>query len=172
MTFEDSRGYKRTNYVIDGGFEGFSPCSGYCSTEAYENWFTTSDPGGTRDATILHYPGQAYRGNSYVLFGSLGYTDNLSGTVTSAHRLQTIPGKAYVVSLFHNSGYWDQIQEANSFFEIIWNGVSVRQFYPGWAWWTHYTVTVVAQGNDELSVRGSRAPAWSVMDEVYVFSTS
>ena len=46
-----SRGYRRKNYVIDGGFEGSKNlCFGYCWTQSDSTWTASNSPGGYDDA--------------------------------------------------------------------------------------------------------------------------
>ncbi|KAF8641396.1 hypothetical protein AX16_010015 [Volvariella volvacea WC 439] len=164
-----SRGYRRINYVTDGGFEEYTGCDSFCFAASYAHWTGTSSPGGNLDATIFHYAPYAYVGSSVALLGSATGADNLPGTLTSNHPLNTAPGKTYTVSFFQDSTFSGPSLEANSIVNVVWNGVTVLTITPGYLDWTHFSVDVVAAGNDVLAFHGGRAPAWTFIDEIYVF---
>jgi hypothetical protein len=166
-----SRGYKRKNYIIDGGFEGFTCPNNdeFCYATSYANWIGTSPPGGFLDGVIIHFQPYAHLGSSVGLLGAGAGTDTLSGTLTPAQPLQTVAGKKYVVGFFHSSSFSGPTYEAPAFVDIMWNGQIVKTIKPGYSDWLYYTVEVVAQGNDVLAFHGGVAPAWSFLDDISVF---
>ncbi|KIJ50323.1 hypothetical protein M422DRAFT_245576 [Sphaerobolus stellatus SS14] len=166
-----SRGYKRTNLVIDGGFEGFPCNTDFCFADSYANWIGTSAPGGVDDATIFFFAPFAHAGNGVALLGSADATDNLTGTLTPAKPLTTVAGKTYSINLFSSSVFSGPQEEAASFFQIVWNGQTIQTVTPGFSDWTFYTFSVTAAGNDVLAIHGGSAPAWSFFDDVAVFES-
>jgi len=164
-----SRGYKRINYVVDGGFEGY-PCSiGFCFAESYANWVGTSAPGGFWDALIFNYAPYAHAGHGSGLLGSGSGSDDLPGTLTPAAPLNTHAGHHYTITFFQASAFSGQSGEANAFIDILWNGNLVTTIHPGYQDWQFYQFDVVAVGNDVLAFHGGRAPSWSFIDDVGVF---
>jgi hypothetical protein len=164
-----SRGYKRINYVIDGGFEGY-PCStGFCYAESYANWIGTSAPGGFWDALIFNYPPYAHAGHGSGLLGSGNGADALPGTLTPAAPLATQADKHYTITFFQDSSYSGPFYEANAFIDILWNGNIVATINPGYETWHFYQFNVVAAGNDVLAFHGGKAPSWSFIDDIAVF---
>ncbi|CAA7263587.1 unnamed protein product [Cyclocybe aegerita] len=164
-----SRGYKRKNYVIDGGFEGYNACNDFCFSASYSNWIGTSPPGGSLDATIFFYPPYAHAGNGVALLGSATGADNLPGTLTPTHPLNTVTGKAYLITFFHASAFSGPVLEADAFVDILWNGNIVTTIRPGFSNWQYYQFQVTGAGNDVLAFHGGKAPAWSFLDDIHVF---
>ncbi|KAJ2915833.1 hypothetical protein MD484_g4604, partial [Candolleomyces efflorescens] len=165
-----SRGYKRKNFVTDGGFEGYTACSDFCFDESYSSWVGTSPAGGYLDATIFYFDAYARTGHGSGLLGSATGADSLSGTLTLNQDLQTTAGKKYRVGFFQNSAFSGPTLEADAFVEVLWNGavvktyrVSEEGFSTEWKW---VEVDVVATGNDVLALRGGKAPAWTFVDDV------
>ena len=167
MTF--SRGYKRTNLVIDGGFEGFTECDELCFDTQDANWIGTSPPGGTDDATIFFFQAFAHTGNAVALLGSANANDALAGTLTPTKPLATLPGRQYSIGFFQASSFAPPAQEAPAFIDVQWNGVTIQTIRPGFSNYEFFQVTVTAKGNDVLSFHGGAAPAWSFIDDVTVF---
>jgi hypothetical protein len=164
-----SRGYKRINYVIDGGFEGYPCNTGFCYATSYVNWIGTSPPGGTLDATIFSYPPYAHAGHGSGLLGSASGVDALPGTLTPAAPLATQAGKHYTITFFQASSYSGPFYEANAFIDILWNGNIVATIRPGYQNWSFYQFNVVAAGKDVLAFHGGMAPSWSFIDDIAVF---
>jgi hypothetical protein len=164
-----SRGYRRKNALVDGGFEGYNACSSFCFTSSYANWVGTSPAGGTLDATIFFFQPYAHSGNGVGLLGSATGADALSGTLTPAQPLTTVAGKTYQISFFHASAFSGPTLEANAFVDIVWNGNVVQTITPGFENWKLHQLTVTAAGNDVLSFHGGTAPAWSFIDDITVF---
>ncbi|KJA22232.1 hypothetical protein HYPSUDRAFT_41120 [Hypholoma sublateritium FD-334 SS-4] len=164
-----SRGYKRTNLVIDGGFEGFNECDDFCFDTQDANWIGTSAPGGTLDATIFFFQPYAHSGNAVALLGSATAEDSLPGTLTIAKPLTTIAGNTYSINFFQASAFSGPTLEANAFVDILWNNKIVATITPGFENYVFYQFTVTAVGNDVLAFHGGAAPAWSFIDDISVF---
>ncbi|KIJ33759.1 hypothetical protein M422DRAFT_182877 [Sphaerobolus stellatus SS14] len=164
-----SCGYKRTNFVVDGGFEGFPCSSSFCFAASYSKWIGTSARGGVLDATIFHLAPYAHAGNGVGLLGSADGTNSLPGTLTPAHPLATVAGKNYTINLFSSSVFSGHQEEAGSFFKIVWNGQTIQTVCPGFSDWTFYSFAVTGIGNDVLAIHGGAAPAWSFFDDIAVF---
>ncbi|KIJ28262.1 hypothetical protein M422DRAFT_270497 [Sphaerobolus stellatus SS14] len=158
-----------TNYVIDGGFEGFQCGFDFCFATSYSNWVGRSDGLGVLDATIFHYTPYAHADNGSGLIGSADGTDSLSGTLTPAKPLETIAGKNYTIALFSSSAYSGSSLEANAFWSVLWNGHVVQIVNPGFSDYTFYSFNVQAIGNDVLALHGGSAPAWTFVDDIGVF---
>lgn len=163
-----ARGYRRKSLVLDGGFEGYT-CADFCFAASYASWIGTSPAGGNLDATIFHYAPYAHSGNSVGLLGSANGVDALAGTLAPAKPLATVAGKTYVITFFHASVYSGQSSEKDAFVDVLWNGAIVSTIKPGYSAWKYYEYTVTARGNDTLAFHGGKAPAWSFIDDVYVF---
>ncbi|KDR73283.1 hypothetical protein GALMADRAFT_270127 [Galerina marginata CBS 339.88] len=164
-----SRGYKRTNFIVDGGFEGFTECDDFCFDTQSANWIGTSPAGGTLDATIFFFQPFAHNGNAVALLGSATGVDALPGTLTVAKPLATKAGKNYQINFFQASSFSPPAQEAAAFIDVVWNGVTVQTFRPGFANFGFFSVNVVGKGNDVLAFHGGAAPAWSFIDDITVF---
>ena len=164
-----SRGYRRESYVVDGGFEGYFACLHFCYTESYFNWVGISPENGTEDATIFTYHDYAHFGNGVGLLGSAVGVDSLPGTLTPRQPLYTVPGRQYLLTFFHSSTFSGPALEADAFVEIMWNGKVIATIRPGYQAWTFYSFPVIAEGNDVLAFHGGRAPAWSFIDDVFLF---
>ena len=163
-----SRGYRRKDFVIDGGFEGYT-CTGFCYTESYSNWVGTSPAGGSLDAVFIHYAPYAHSGSTVALLGSGTGVDALAGTFTPAAPLATTAGKQYTITFFHYSSFSGSSDEQDAFVDIVWNNNVVATITPGYSPWTYYSFTVTGAGNDVLAFHGGKAPAWSFLDDVHVF---
>lgn len=163
-----SRGYRRKNYAIDGGFEGYAACSSFCFTESYANWVGTSPAGGTQDATIFYFQPYAHSGHSVGLLGSANNDDALPGTLTAAAPLLTTAGKQYSIGFFHASSFSGPSLAGPAFVNVKWNGNIVKTINPGYSNYAYYQVTVTATGNDILAFNGGIAPAWSFIDDITV----
>ncbi|KAJ3985590.1 hypothetical protein F5890DRAFT_1120822 [Lentinula detonsa] len=164
-----SRGYKRMNYVSNGGFEDFT-CGGliFCYTDKTEDWLASSPKDGDYDASIFHYQPYAHSGNSVALLGSAFGRDGYTGTLTYASGLSTEPDVEYVIEFFHSSYYSGQGGELEAFVEVYWNGNLIGSIHPGYSQWKYYKFVVVAKGNDELDFRGGEAPSYDFLDDIYV----
>ncbi|TFK64471.1 hypothetical protein BDN72DRAFT_774517 [Pluteus cervinus] len=160
-----SRGYKRISYLPDGGFEGYVDCDFFCYTTSYANWAGT--PGD--DATIFFYTFYARTGHGSGLLGSAAGFDTTPGTLAPTHPLNTVAGKDYWITFFQDSTYSGPGFEAASFVEVKWNGATVLSLHPGYQAWTYYQVKVTAAGNDQLAFFGGDPPAWTFLDDIYVF---
>ncbi|KAF8650694.1 hypothetical protein AX16_005068 [Volvariella volvacea WC 439] len=166
-----SRGYRRQSALADGGFEGFSKCSGssFCFGTESANWIGTSDSTGFDDATIFNWTPYAHSGNSVGILGSATGADNFAGTLTYAKPLDTISGRQYTITFFHSSSFSSADLEADTKVEVVWNGDVVGTITPGFSPWTYYHFEVEAKGQDTLAFHGGKAPAWSFIDDVFVF---
>ncbi|PPQ82096.1 hypothetical protein CVT25_014342 [Psilocybe cyanescens] len=164
-----SRGYKRKNFVIDGGFESFNECDDFCFDTQSANWIGTSPAGGSLDATIFFFQPFSHNGNAVALLGSATGADSLAGTLTVAKPLATVAGKQYQITFFQASSFAPPAQEAPAFVDVVWNGVIQTTIHPGFANFEIFQVTVTAKGNDILAFHGGAAPAWSFIDDVTVF---
>ncbi|KAF7760329.1 hypothetical protein Agabi119p4_11005 [Agaricus bisporus var. burnettii] len=165
-----SRGYKRKSLVMDGSFEAYAACPAteICWTQSTEYWTAISSPGGDFDAEIIHHDSFAHSGSSAGLLGSGFGTDSLPGTLKPSYTLDTMPGKTYLITFFHSSAF-NAPSETNAFVDVMWNGQIVETIRPGISDWKYFEFKVVAVGNDELAFHGGRAPAWSFIDDVFVF---
>ena len=164
-----SRGYKRKNFVIDGGFEGYAACSSFCYTASYTNWIGTSPAGGTLDASIFYFPSYSRTGHSVGLLGSANADDALPGTLTPAVPLATTAGKHYRIGFYHSDAFSGPTLAGPAFVNVKWNGVTVKAIAPGYQDYTYYQATVTAVGNDVLAFNGGKAPAWSFLDDIAVY---
>ncbi|KAF5346472.1 hypothetical protein D9756_010062 [Leucocoprinus leucothites] len=167
-----SRGYKRKSLLQDGGFESYAACrsTDICWTNSTQFWTATSPAGGNFDAEIIHHAGYGHSGDSAALLGSGFGTDSLAGTITPTHTLDTIPGATYLITFFHSSAFnSDPAAEANAFVDVLWNGKVVQTIKPGFSDWKYYELKVVATGGDTLAFHGGAAPAWSFLDDIFVF---
>ena len=163
-----SRGYRRKDFVVDGGFEGYT-CSGFCFSESYASWVGTSPPGGSYDAELIHYAPYAHSGSSVAILGSGFGVDDLPGTLTPTAPLATVAGKQYTITFFHYSGFSGPFFEQDAFVDIKWNDNVVATITPGYSPWAYYSFTVTGAGNDVLAFHGGKAPSWSFIDDVHVF---
>ncbi|KAF9442645.1 hypothetical protein P691DRAFT_764987 [Macrolepiota fuliginosa MF-IS2] len=166
-----SRGYKRKSLIQDSGFESFAACPvpDICWTESDQFWVATSPSGGSFDAEIIHDATDAHSGSSAGLLGSGFGSDALAGTLKPTNTLDTVPGKTYLITFFHSSSFSGPDLEADAFVDVMWNGQIVETIRPGFSNWKYFEFRVVAVGNDELAFHGGKAPAWSFIDDVYVF---
>jgi hypothetical protein len=169
LTVTYSRGYQRINYLVDGGFEGYTACDDFCFTTSYANWIGTSPPGGTDDASIIYYVPYAHSGHGSSLLGSGLGLDALAGTLTSTNPLQTVAGQSYTIGFFQASSYSGPVDEAPAFVNVLWNGENVLTINPGYTNYKFFSVDVVASGNDVIAFNGGAAPAWSFLDDISVF---
>lgn len=93
----------------------------------------------------------------------------MAGTLKPSYKLDTVPGKTYLITFFHSSSFSSAASEANAFVDVMWNGQIVQTIRPGFSSWKYYEFKVVAAGNDELAFHGGSAPAWSFIDDVFVY---
>ncbi|KAJ7578264.1 hypothetical protein C8J56DRAFT_835951 [Mycena floridula] len=165
-----SRGYRRISVLPDGGFESFNSCGDneICFTESDANWIGKSDVGGHLDALIFDFQPYAHSGHSVATLGSGDGSDAHSGNFTAAHQLKTIPGRDYVVQLFHGSFLTDS-KEQGSFVTIRWNGQTIGAILAGNSPWTFYQFPVKAKGKDMFSFRGGSFPAYDFLDDIFIF---
>ncbi|TFK61851.1 hypothetical protein BDN72DRAFT_827999 [Pluteus cervinus] len=170
IVIRDSRGYARTNFLVDGGFEAYADCDWFCFTEHTANWDgITNTTVGFMDATVFYYETYAYVGHSVGLLGSAYANEYYPGTLQSKHAIQTIPGKSYVVSFFVDNTFSGAQFEVDAWHEVMWNGVAAQTWQAGYHDWKHYQTTVVGTGNDIFGIHGGKAPAYSFIDEIYIF---
>lgn len=162
-----SRAYTRKNYVIDGGFESLASEEGdpVRFVETTSNWIGTSP--GIQDVLIWVNAPWAHSGQGLATFGSGAGADDFAGTLTPAQPLATTAGQKYTIQYWHDSSFNGQL-EADAFLEVSWNDVVVQTITPGNSPWTRFEVTVTAVGNDKLSFRGGKFPAYSFLDDVSV----
>ncbi|KAJ7090514.1 hypothetical protein C8R44DRAFT_990715 [Mycena epipterygia] len=161
-----SRGYKRLSVLPDGGFEGYTACDDFCFTQSYENWIGTSPAGGDLDANIFFFADYAHTGHGSALLGAAFGDDSLAGTLTPAAPLKTKTGTGYVIQAFMMSAFSDEEDAAKV--DILWNGVRVGGV-SGFMPYTLVQVAVTGTGNDVLSFVGGAAPAWTFIDDVFVY---
>jgi len=83
--------------------------------------------------------------------------------------LDTISGRGYTITFFHASVYGGETAEADAFVDVVWNGDIVSTIRPGYSQWKYYEFSVTATGNDVLAFHGGSSPAWSWIDDIYVF---
>jgi hypothetical protein len=164
-----SRGYRRKSLVAQGGFEDYT-CEDFCFDNSSPSWIGTSPAGGSFDASVFHYAPYARSGSSVALLGSATGADALAGTLTYGKPLATVAGKKYTITFFHASVYSGQDSEKDAFVDILWNGAIVTTIRPGYSPWTYYEFTATAKGNDIVAFHGGKAPAWSFLDDIYVFA--
>ena len=164
-----SRGYKRKNFVIDGGFEYYDACDFFCFTSSYAYWIGTDSVNGSFDATIFHFAPYARSGNGVGLLGSAYGYDSLPGTLTPAQPLQTVSGQNYVITFFQSSAFSGPDDEARAFVDILWNGKVVSTINPGFSYYEPFYFNVVGTGNDVLAFHGGAAPAWTFIDDIGVY---
>ncbi|KAF8217198.1 hypothetical protein K438DRAFT_2082563 [Mycena galopus ATCC 62051] len=163
-----SRGYARTDYLVDGGFEGYTACDNFCYTASYANWIGTTPNGGDIDAIVFYYKPYAHTGHGSGELGSGSGHDNFPGTLTSAEPLKTEAGKNYVVQCFMASSYSGPQNEAAAHADILWNGVRIG----GTSNYTQYAFvegTAVGTGSDTLSFHGGAFPAYTFIDDCHVY---
>jgi len=163
-----SRGYKRLSALPDGGFEGFTDCDDFCFAASYANWIGTSPAGGDLDASIFFFPDYAHTGHGSALLGAAFGDDSLAGTLTPAAPLKTKAGTGYVIQAFLSSTFSGEDLEAPAHVDILWNGVVVGGVH-GFMPYTLVQVAVTGTGNDVLSFKGGAAPAWTFIDDVFVY---
>ncbi|KAF8232616.1 hypothetical protein L208DRAFT_1423082 [Tricholoma matsutake] len=163
-----SRGYRRTSVLQDGGFEGFD-CGDICYNSSYANWLGISPSGGQFDAAIANHQAWAHSGKSIGWLGSIIAADEFPGTLTPVGALNTTSGNVYTITFFHASAYSGEVGEANAFLDVMWNGEIVSTIRPGYSQWTYYEFPVTAKGSDVVAFRGGLPPAWSWIDDIYVF---
>ncbi|KAJ6511634.1 hypothetical protein DFH09DRAFT_1100386 [Mycena vulgaris] len=163
-----SRGYRRKTLLLDGGFEGYTACDDFCFTASYANWIGTSPVGGDLDATTFFFQPYAHTGHGVGLLGAAFGDDSFVGTLAPAASLATVAGKAYVVQLFVNNAFAGESLEGPANLTILWNGKSVGSV-KGFTDWTFVQAGVVGTGSDKLSFVGGGAPAWSFIDDVFVY---
>ncbi|KAJ7120200.1 hypothetical protein C8R44DRAFT_173581 [Mycena epipterygia] len=163
-----SRGYKRTSLLPDGGFEAFDDCDDFCLTASDATWVGTSPSNGNLDASIFWFPSFAHTGNSVALLGAAFGDDTLAGTLTPAAPLKTKKGTGYVIQAFMNSNFAGVDGEADAKVDILWNGKRVGGV-SGFMPWTLVQVAVTGTGSDKLSFVGGTAPAWTFIDDVFVY---
>ncbi|KAG7089635.1 hypothetical protein E1B28_011298 [Marasmius oreades] len=171
ITVDLSRGYRRSSLLSDGGFDSFQCPNGeaFCFTDKTSTWTGTSPFGGHFDASIFHFAYYAYYGTGVGLLGSADGMDKLPGTLSPSHPLQTKAGGTYAIQFFLSSVFSGPVLEKEAFVSVVWNGNVVKTFNTGYASWAYYEVIVTAAGDDRLSFVGGKAPAFTFIDEVYVF---
>ncbi|KAJ7654438.1 hypothetical protein DFH06DRAFT_514629 [Mycena polygramma] len=173
LAVTQSRGYKRTTQVTDGDFEAYACSDGsiFCFAQQAPGWVGTSAPNGSYDATIFHYAPYAHGGNGVGLLGSAFGRDPQPGTLTATVGNLVHKG-VYSVQFFLSSTYSGQQLEKPAFVEVWWNGAVVGSVHVGYSPWKYYEFTVTAMGGgaDTLQFHGGMAPAYSFLDDVYLFA--
>lgn len=164
-----SRGYRRKDFLADGGFELYTACSDFCYTEAYTEWRGSSPRGGYLDASIFHYAPYAHSGHGVGLLGSATGADSLPGNLTPNRRIHSVAGKTYEVGFFHSSVFSGPTGQKDTFVEVQWNGRVIGTLRPGYSPWKYYSFKATGTGSDALAFQGGKAPAWSFIDDVHVF---
>ncbi|KAJ7148547.1 hypothetical protein C8R43DRAFT_521131 [Mycena crocata] len=163
-----SRGYRRLSALADGGFEGFTACDDFCFAETYANWIGTSPAGGDFDASIFFFTPYAHTGHGSALLGAAFGDDTLAGTLTPTAPLKTEAGKNYVIQAFMASSFSGETLENPAKVDILWNGKRVGGT-SGFQEYTLVQASVVGTGSDKLSFVGGAAPAWTFIDDVFVY---
>ncbi|TFK61627.1 hypothetical protein BDN72DRAFT_435270 [Pluteus cervinus] len=88
---------------------------------------------------------------------------------------QIIPNPNYILSFFANSAFSGPTAESGAYIEVLWNGIVPP--LGGGRWELGYnkgggtgeTSAVYGGTGDRLAFRGSGAPKWVFIDEVYLF---
>jgi len=168
LTVTYSRGYQRVSVLPDGGFEDFN-CGDMCYASSSSTWSGLSPSGGDLDAALITHQPWAHSGNSFGWLGSIINADELSGKLTPVNPLNTIPGSSYTITFFHASAYSGETDEANAFVDIMWNDQIITTIRPGYSDWAYHEFPVTANGNDVLAFHGGLPPAFSWVDDIYVF---
>ncbi|KAJ7180740.1 hypothetical protein C8R46DRAFT_1211047 [Mycena filopes] len=168
-----SRGYARTSYLADGDFEAYACPDGgdFCFALKALGWNCTSAVGGSFDATIFHYASYAHGGAGVALLGCAFGSDAQMGTLTATGLAELKRGRTYEVQFFYSSTYSGVQLEKDAFVEVWWNGALAGSVRVGFSSWVYFAFSVVALGgsNDMLQLKGGAAPAYSFVDDVYVF---
>ncbi|TFK71987.1 hypothetical protein BDN72DRAFT_836916 [Pluteus cervinus] len=165
-----SRGYQRISILPDGGFEDYLACDVFCYTTSDDedpNWFTISPPGGSGDAEIFYNPSYARTGHGVACLGSGYGSDTYSGTLQPKLPLNTVAGKDYWITFFHQD--WWSAQSTSPFVDVYWNDVQVLLINTPFEKWTYYQVKVTAVGNDVLKFYGGTYPSYDFIDDIYIF---
>ena len=89
--------------------------------------------------------------------------------LTPAQPLETVAGKSYVITFFHDSQVINSTAESYYLVDVMWNGDVIATITPGFSPWKLYQFTATAVGNDVLAFRGGRESAWSLIDDISVF---
>jgi len=163
-----SRGYRRASVVPHGDFEDFD-CGDMCYSASSATWSGLSPNGGDLDAAVANHQPWAHSGKSIGWLGSIINADQFPGKLTPANPLNTKSGVPYTITFFHASAYSGQTDEANAFVDIMWNDQVVTTIRPGFSDWAYYEFPVTANGNDVLAFHGGLPPAFSWIDDIYVF---
>lgn len=101
--------------------------------------------------------------------GAINGDNSNPGTLAVRYPLDSVPGKQYVITFFQDSSWSGPTSEAAAFVNVLWNGNAVLSLSGYTATWQYNQVTVTAQGNDILAFYGGAAPAWTFIDDVYIF---
>ncbi|TFK68010.1 hypothetical protein BDN72DRAFT_858751 [Pluteus cervinus] len=168
-----SRGYQRISILPDGGFEGTGPCPYFysgCHILSTTYWAGTSANSNDLDASILRNELVQYARTGFATgqLGAVNGDNSNPGTLSIRNPLNSVPGKQYVITFFQDSSYSGPEKQAAAFVNVLWNGNTVLSL-SGYSTWQYNQVTVTAQGNDILAFYGGAAPAWTDIDDVYVF---
>lgn len=163
-----SRGYRRKDALIDGGFEGYTGCTDFCFTSSYSNWVGTSPSGGDMDATIFFFETYAHTGHGSALLGAVFGDDALPGTLAPAAPIKTDAGAKYAIQCFMASAFAGPQLEAPAHVDIVWNGQRVGGV-SGFQQYSFVEALVTATGSDKLSFVGGAAPAWTFIDDCHVY---
>ncbi|KAJ3716199.1 hypothetical protein C8R42DRAFT_725386 [Lentinula raphanica] len=169
LTVTKSWGYKRKTHIFDGGFENYScpdPTAEFCFTHTTDAWLASSIWEGNYDASIFHYKPYAHTGRSVAVLGSAFGCDEYPGTLTVASSLSTVPGVIYIIEIFHSR--FGEDREVDTFVEVFWNADLVGVIYPEHGHWGFDHFEVIGRGNDELDLRGGRAPSYHFIDDIFV----
>ncbi|KAJ6590231.1 hypothetical protein B0H10DRAFT_2233717 [Mycena sp. CBHHK59/15] len=166
-----SRGYKRTSFLIDGGFEGFTACNDFCFAASYANWIGTSPPNGDLDASFFFFPPFARTGHGSALLGAAFGDDTLSGTITPAQPLTITQGRQFVPQCFFDNSFSGPSGEAAAKVDMFWNGENIGTVTGFQTYAPFQAATVTSTSSDILKFVGGSAPAWTFIDDCGLFMT-
>jgi hypothetical protein len=166
-----SRGYRRISVLPDGGFEGYTACDDFCFDSSYASWTGTSATAGStgQDATVFFFPPFAHSGHGSALLGEALDSDTFSGVLTPSAPLHTVAGKKYTIQCFMASSFSGEQLEAPARVDIKWNGARVGGVTGFHEYKFVESDAVVGTGSDVLTFEGGSAPAWTFIDDCFVY---
>ncbi|KAF9480574.1 hypothetical protein BDN70DRAFT_877402 [Pholiota conissans] len=175
-----SRGYNRISLIQDGSFQDYTCIlqpGGSCPFIPSAFW-TRVIPGQNDFILVNNYQGITHSGTSAALFF---FTTNspppfLGSTLTYALPLNAVPGKTYVISLFHTPSS-DQSTSGAPMVSALWNGVpAINITQPGpvdiSTVLTYFNIQaeVVATGHDTFVLQDGTAFTHTVyIDDIAIF---
>ncbi|KAL0572741.1 hypothetical protein V5O48_009221 [Marasmius crinis-equi] len=170
ISISAARGYSRISAVPNGNFEGFT-CTApavTCSAASFGGWVGTSDNATVLDtAAIVRDPALAHFGSGSISLGSLSGKTAASGTMTFKN-IPTVKGRSYDLGFFHSSLVRNAANATGAIVNVTWNGAAIETI-TGASNWTFHGRTLVAAGNDTLAFHGGKYPAYSSIDDVFLF---